>query len=157
MYNICAILGLCLLGTVAIHNLMASEQQSEVQSDAEYVHSENTKWQDWVYPEAHISVMFGDPRSKGRMYTMRLRFPPHFNVALHRHTQDEYMTILSGTLWVGTKETTATPTLLQPGDSVKFRGGVNHYAWTDGNPVPLVVQIHAVGPRDTILYQPTPS
>ena len=106
-------------------------------------------WRDTVYPGTEIANVFGDPTQPGEVYAIRLRLPANYVVKPHYHSQDEYMTVISGSLNVGIGEEVdkTQTTHLPQGGAIGIPGKVPHYAWTTEE---MIMQIHAYGPRDTI-------
>jgi mannose-6-phosphate isomerase-like protein (cupin superfamily) len=107
------------------------------------------KWVDTVYPGAKIVTVFGDPKLPGEVYAIRLKLPANFVVQPHFHSQDEYMTVIDGSLHVGIGDTVdkEKTVFLPQGGAVGIPGGTPHYAFTTEE---MIMQIHAIGPRDTI-------
>src|SRR5262252_4332739 len=67
--------------------------------DALYINPAEIKWGDVppVLPKgAQIAVLYGDPFKSGP-FTLRLKMPSGYKIPPHWHTQDEQLTILSGT------------------------------------------------------------
>ncbi len=117
-------------------------------ADVQYIDPELVQWAETVYPGTEITAVFGDMKQAGQMYTIRLKLPANYVVPPHTHTQDEYMTVISGSLNVGIGESVdKDDTVFLPvGGAVGIPGKVPHYAWTTEE---MVMQIHAMGPRDT--------
>lgn len=117
-------------------------------SEVTWIDPELLHWAETIYPGTEIAGIFGNPKEAGKPYTIRLKLPANYVVKPHYHTQDEYMTVISGSLNVGIgmvvdqKESTYLPA----GGAVGIPGKVPHYAWTTEE---MVMQIHAMGPRDT--------
>ncbi|HEY8314381.1 MAG TPA: cupin domain-containing protein [Candidatus Baltobacteraceae bacterium] len=103
---------------------------------------------------AQVAIIAGDP-SKAGEYTMRLKmadgtkFPPHF------HGDVENVTVLSGTLMVGTGDTMNQSKMiaLPAGSFVSVPKGLHHYAMAKGE---TVIQIHGVGPSSMTMVGGTP-
>lgn len=104
-------------------------------------------------PGAQISVLQGDPGQKGTV-TLRLQFPANYTVPPHWHSMTERVTVLSGTLQVGTGDTLDRQgsQALQPGGFVSLPANMHHYAWTT---TPTVVQINLQGPFDIFYVNPS--
>ncbi len=100
---------------------------------------------------AQITVLHGDPSKKG-LYTMRLKMPDGYKIPAHWHTQDEQLTILSGTfvLHMGDKMDAAAPDL-DAGSYHFLPGRMHHSAETKGE---TVLQINAMGPFDIHYLNP---
>ncbi len=119
------------------------------QKEIVYIDPAILAWRDTVYPGTEIANVFGDPSKPGEVYAIRLRLPANYVVQPHFHTQDEYMTVISGSLNVGIGEIVdKNETVhLDVGGAVGIPSKVPHYAWTTEE---MIMQIHAFGPRDTI-------
>lgn len=93
---------------------------------------------------AELSVVQGNPGSDG-FYVLRLRMPDGYKILPHWHPTAENVTVLSGTLHVGSgdKFDTKMGDALGVGGYVSLPGLMHHYAWTEGA---TEVQIHGVGP-----------
>lgn len=141
-----------LIASVSLTANIASAHNHEVDvskfGQVTYVDPELLKWAETVYPGTEITTVFGDFKKPGQMYTIRFRLPANYTVPPHTHTQDEYMTVISGSLNVGIGETVDknNTVYLPVGGAVGIPGKVPHYAWTTEE---MVMQVHAMGPRDT--------
>ena len=101
---------------------------------------------------AQAAVLFGNPAKEGP-FVLRLKFPNGFTVPPHRHSKDEFVTVISGKFAVGAGEqvdrTAAQP--LPAASFVHMPAGMAHNAWADGE---TVVQINGVGPFDIKYVEP---
>ena len=72
---------------------------------------------------AKIAVLQGDP-SKPGPFVMRLLVPAGYKIPPHWHTQDESLTVISGTFYFGTGEKVETSRAhtLTPAPSISFPG-----------------------------------
>jgi len=97
-------------------------------------------------PGAQAAVLLGNPAKEGP-FVLRLKFPAGFIVPPHRHSKDEFVTVISGRFAVGTGEKLdrASTTPLPPASFVHLPAGMPHFVWADGE---TVVQINGVGPFD---------
>jgi quercetin dioxygenase-like cupin family protein len=122
-------------------------------ANVKYIDPDLVLWAETVYPGTEITAVFGDLKQPGQMYTIRLRLPANYIVPPHTHTQDEYMTVISGSLnvGIGDKVDKNSTVYLPIGGAVGIPGKVPHYAWTTEE---MVMQIHAMGPRDTCFVYP---
>jgi quercetin dioxygenase-like cupin family protein len=103
-------------------------------------------------PGAQAAALFGSPREAGP-FVLRLKFPAGFVVPPHRHSKDEFVTVISGRFGVesGEKLDTASGTALPAGSFFHLPNGTPHYAWADGE---TIVQINGVGPFDVTYVNP---
>jgi quercetin dioxygenase-like cupin family protein len=96
-------------------------------------------------PGAQASALFGSPGKEGP-FVLRLKFPAGFIVPPHRHSKDEFVTVISGGFAIAAGEKldpTAKP--LTAGSFVHLPAGMPHHARAVGE---TVVQINGVGPFD---------
>lgn len=83
---------------------------------------------------------------------LRLKFPAGFVVPPHRHSKDEFVTVLAGGFAVGAGEKldpNAKP--LPAGSFVHLPAGMPHFASAVGE---TIVQINGMGPFDVIYIDP---
>ena len=100
---------------------------------------------------AQIAVLFGDP-SKPALYTVRLKAPDGYKIPPHWHTQDEQLTIVSGTMVMHMGDTmTAEAHDLEVGAFHFLPGKMHHGAEAKGE---TVVQITGMGPFDIHYLNP---
>jgi quercetin dioxygenase-like cupin family protein len=95
-------------------------------------------------PGGQMTVLDGNPNKKGS-FTVRLKAPDGYKVQPHTHPTAERLTIISGTLHLGTgdKFDEAAARELAPGSFAVLPAGMKHFAWTSGD---SVVQIQSEGP-----------
>lgn len=104
---------------------------------------------DSLPPGAMVALLEGDPSQPG-FFTMRIKMPDGFRVPPHSHSQQERVTVLSGTLNLGhgddfdPKATRA----LGPGTYSSMPPGMTHFAWMTGE---VVLQLSTMGPW-TVTY-----
>ncbi len=84
---------------------------------------------------------------------IRLRFRAGFIVPPHRHSKDEFVSVISGALAImaGEKVERASLQRLPPASFVHLPSGMPHDAWADAK---SVIQINGVGPFDVIDIDP---
>jgi quercetin dioxygenase-like cupin family protein len=101
---------------------------------------------------AQAAILLGNPGKEGP-FVLRLRFPAGFTVPPHRHSKDEFVTVISGQFAVGAgeKPDRAATKALPPASFVHLPAGMPHYALADGE---TVVQINGVGPFDVTYVNP---
>ena len=78
-----------------------------------------------------LAVLSGDP-SKAGPFVMRLMAPAGYKIAPHWHTQNENLTVISGTLYLGMGEkmNTGKAQALKAGGFHYLPGKTPHYAFT---------------------------
>jgi len=103
-------------------------------------------------PGAQAAVLMGSPAKEGP-FVIRLKFPAGFTVPPHRHSKDEFVTVISGKFAVASGEKLERESLspLAPASFVHLPAGMPHYAWAE---VESVVQINGVGPFDVTYIDP---
>jgi quercetin dioxygenase-like cupin family protein len=101
---------------------------------------------------AQAAVLVGHPAKEGP-FVLRLKFPAGFIVPPHRHSKDEFVTVISGAFAVtsGEKVDRAALQPLPPASVVHLPAGMPHYAVAEAE---SVVQINGVGPFDVIYVDP---
>jgi quercetin dioxygenase-like cupin family protein len=93
---------------------------------------------------AKIAVLTGDPGKAGP-FTVRLKFPTGFKVAPHTHPTTENVTVISGTMALGSgpKFDESAAHEMAAGGFAAMPAGMEHFAWCKSE---CVVQVHAEGP-----------
>lgn len=101
---------------------------------------------------AQAVVLYGNPAQDGP-FVLRLKFPDGFTVPPHRHSKDEFVTVISGTFAVaaGEKLDRGLAKPLPAASFVHLPAGMPHYAWAAGE---AVVQINGFGPFDVTYVDP---
>jgi len=101
---------------------------------------------------AQIVLLRGD-LSKAEPYTIRFKLPAGFTVLSHWHDKDEELTVLSGTVNVGTgdKVDKSASTALPAGGYQVVPAMAHHYVWTTED---TVFQLDGMGPRTTTFVNP---
>jgi anti-sigma factor ChrR (cupin superfamily) len=104
------------------------------------------KWADVpsLPPGAKIAVIEG-PLTEAGPITFRLKFPAAYKVPPHWHPAVEHVTVISGTLNMGTgdKLDEAKTMALPTGSMAIMQPKTNHFAWTKDE---TIVQVHGIGP-----------
>ena len=103
-------------------------------------------------PGAQAAVLMGSPAKEGP-FVLRLKFPAGFTVPPHRHSKDEFVTVISGKFAVASGEKLDRESVnpLPPASFVHLPAGMPHYAWAEAE---SVVQINGVGPFDVTYIEP---
>lgn len=103
-------------------------------------------------PGAQAAVLLGSPAKEGP-FVLRLRFPAGFVVPPHRHSKDEFVTVISGKFGItaGEKVNRAHVKGLPAASFVHLPAGMAHYAVVDEE---TVVQINGMGPFDVVYVDP---
>ena len=104
-----------------------------------------------VPPGAQAAALLGSPGKEGP-FVLRLKFPDGFVIPPHRHSKDEFVTVMAGAFAVTAGEkpdSNAKP--LPAGSFVHLPAGMPHYARAVGE---TIVQINGTGPFDVIYLDP---
>jgi len=101
---------------------------------------------------AQLAVLKGDPGKAGP-FVVRLMLPGGYKIAPHWHTQDESLTVISGTMYIGMGDhyEPSTARGIAPGGFHYLPGKAHHYAYAKK---PTVVQINGNGPFDITYINP---
>ena len=111
----------------------------------------------WSQPAAYakgadLAVLSGDPTKEG-MYVVRLRVPAGYKIPAHTHPNDENVTVLSGSIHIGTGDKLDD----KKAEHIKASGysyvakGMTHYAWFTED---TVLQLHGMGPQGITYVNP---
>ncbi len=132
----------------------ATKKSTAAKPEAVSINADEIKWGDAppALPKgAQLAVLYGDPSKKG-MFTMRLKMPDGYKIPPHWHTQDEQLTIVSGTFVLHMGDTMDAPAhTLEAGAYHFLPGKMHHAAQVKGD---TVVQIHGMGPFDIHYLNP---
>lgn len=103
-------------------------------------------------PGAQAAALLGSPAKEGP-FVLRLKFPSGFTIPPHRHTKDEFVTVISGTFAISSGEKLDREMLkpLTAAGFVHLPAGMPHYAMTQGE---TIVQINGTGPFDVVYIDP---
>lgn len=101
---------------------------------------------------AKIAVLHGDPSKEGP-FTVRLRTPGNYKIAPHWHSQDENLTVISGSFYLGMgdKMDMKGAHVLKTGGYHFLPGKAHHYAYSKGA---TEIQISGTGPFDITYLNP---
>jgi quercetin dioxygenase-like cupin family protein len=107
-----------------------------------------------VGPGLSIAVLSGSLQDEGVPFVFRLKLAAGSRIAPHWHPVDEHVTVVSGTVHMGTGErfdTSAASTLVAGAYAVMPKTTI-HFAWADAE---TVLQVHGVGPFKTNFVEPS--
>jgi len=148
IHALAAALGVAAIVGTATPLLAADQHHTVVSADA-------VKWgpaPPSLPPGAQGAVLLGSPAKEGP-FVLRLKFPAGFIVPPHRHTKDEFVTVISGKFAIASGEKVDRESLepLPPASFVHLPAGMPHYARAEGE---TVVQINGTGPFDVVYIDP---
>jgi quercetin dioxygenase-like cupin family protein len=135
---------------------MAASALAQGTSDKEvFINSKDIKWGDAppsIPKGAKLAVLQGDPGKPGP-FVIRLMLPPGFKLPPHAHSQDESLTVISGTFYFGTgdKIEMSKAHALNAGGFHALSAGDHHYAFTKAQ---TVVQVNGMGPFNITYINP---
>jgi hypothetical protein len=102
-------------------------------------------------PGAQLAVLHGDPGKKGP-YAMRLKIPDGYKIAPHWHSNDEELTILTGTFVLAMGDKAGeNPHPMEVGAYHFLPAKMHHSASSKGE---TVIEIHGNGPFDLHYLNP---
>jgi hypothetical protein len=103
-------------------------------------------------PGAQMAVLKGDPGKPGA-FVVRLQVPGGYRIPPHWHSQDEALTVISGTLFLGMGDhyDPGTARGLPAGGFHYLPAKAHHFAFAKK---PAVVQINGNGPFDITYINP---
>ena len=138
-----------LLVTAMLATVAGSTSAQAASDDQGFINSKDIKWGDAppsMPKGAKIAVLQGDPGKSGP-FVIRLMVPPGYKVAPHWHTQDESLTLISGTLLfgIGDKVDTKNAHVLNAGGFHFLAGKDHHYVVAKTR---AVIQVNGNGPFD---------
>ncbi len=91
-----------------------------------------------------MAILEGDPAAPGP-FTMRVILPSSYRIAPHMHRDAEYLTVLSGVLYVGHGERFDASKVKQlpAGGFMMMPGKTAHFLFVREE---TVIQVHSIGP-----------
>jgi quercetin dioxygenase-like cupin family protein len=107
------------------------------QPEATIIAPDALKWNPIAFPGITIAVGAGNPTASG-LYVIFVKFAPGARALPHSHPDQRVVTVLSGTIHVGTgtEIDEAKSVVLKPGAVVIIPADAVHYGWvTDGEAV----------------------
>jgi hypothetical protein len=94
---------------------------------------------------AQVAVLYGDPGKDGP-FALRFKMPDGYKIKPHWHTQDEQLSVLSGTFILHMGDTMKSPAHnLEAGAFHFLPGKMHHAAESKGE---TVLEVHGNGPLD---------
>ena len=116
-----------------------------------YMNTSDMKWGDAppnLPKGAKIAVLSGDPGKAGP-FVARLMVPANYKIAPHWHSQDEDLTVISGTLFLAEGDMLDTKHAhgIKTGGYHHLPAKTHHYAYSKAA---TVIQINGQGPFDIV-------
>lgn len=139
---------------VCLATTAGARQRTAPKPEAATINPEDIKWE--AAPPAlpkggQVAVLHGNPFAKG-VFAMRLKAPDGYKIPPHWHTQDEQLTVVTGTLVLHMGDTMdAEAHALSAGAYHFLPGKMHHAAEAKGE---TVVEIHGNGPFDIHYLNP---
>jgi quercetin dioxygenase-like cupin family protein len=140
----------------SIWGALAGPAFAQGTSDKEvFINQKDIKWGDAppsLPKGAKLAVLQGDPGKAGP-FVIRLMLPPGYKLPPHSHSQDESLTVISGTFYFGTgdKIEISKAHALNAGGFHALSGGDHHYAFAKAQ---TVVQVNGMGPFNITYINP---
>ena len=132
----------------------ATKKADAPKHDAMAINAAEIKWGDPppdVPKGAALAVLHGDP-SKKAPFTIRIKAPAGYKIPPHWHSNDEQLTIVSGTFILHMGDTMDAPaTTLTAGGFHFLPAKMHHAAETKGE---TIVQVSGMGPFDIHYLNP---
>jgi quercetin dioxygenase-like cupin family protein len=100
---------------------------------------------------AALAVLHGDPAKKAP-FTVRLKMPAGYKIPPHWHSNDEQLTVVSGTLILHMGDTMDAPASTLAAGGFHFLPGKAHHAAE--TKVETIVQVNGTGPFDIHYLNP---
>lgn len=122
--------------------------QTRTTADTIRIHSEELQWNNAPAPfptGAFISVFEGNSKEDG-LFTIRVKFPPHYLLPAHFHPKDERVTVISGSVYIGFGEVADTTmgTEFKAGDFYINPAQSHHFVYTKNEGA--ILQLNCEGP-----------
>jgi quercetin dioxygenase-like cupin family protein len=107
-----------------------------------------------VYREGRlIEDVEGDRNKQGASHVIRIINDDGTIVLPHRHPEDEHITVIQGTWYLGVGERFDRGALeeMTIGAYARVPRGMAHFAWSRGE---TIIQVHGIGPFRTDFFEP---
>ena len=105
-----------------------------------------------MLPGAKMAILEGDPAKEG-FFTMRLKVPDGYRVLPHSHPNTERLTIIQGTVHLGTGDRfdAGATRALPAGTYSSMPPRMTHFAWMEGE---TILQLSSIGPWEVVYVNP---
>jgi len=143
------------LGAIILAALVGTAPAQGTSDRESFVNPGDIKWGDAppsMPKGAKIAVLQGDPGKPGP-FVIRLMVPAGYKIAPHWHSQDESLTVISGTLnfGIGDKPEPGKAHALTAGGFHYLAGKDHHYVTAK---TATVIQVNGSGPFDMTYINP---
>ena len=103
-------------------------------------------------PGSQAAMMYGDP-GKPAPFTLRVKLPAGYRIPPHWHPTDEHVTVLAGTIAMGTGETWDDKALMAmpTGAFMGLAANTRHYLLAKTE---ATIQVHGTGPFSITYVNP---
>ena len=93
---------------------------------------------------AKLALIHGDSKAK-ELFSMRIKVPNGWEIRPHFHPDDEHVTVIQGSFWMGTGEKWEPDKMheIPTGGFARMTKGTRHYGMAKAE---TIIQIHAMGP-----------
>jgi quercetin dioxygenase-like cupin family protein len=136
---------------IILSSLYATQSIAATEADHVMIKPQDMKWTDAppsLPAGAKVTMLYGDPSKEGP-FGMRIKMPAKYQIAPHYHSQDENITVISGTFFMAKGGDLKTkPMALPAGSFARMTANTHHFAKVDKE---TVVQLNSMGPW-TITY-----
>ena len=152
-----AFLLMSMLVLAASGSFSASAQQARtVPDDHTVLRSDEIAWgpaSAKLPPGAVMAILDGSPAEPDVPFTIRVKVPDGFSVPPHTHPTDEHLTVIQGTILLGTGEEFDREKLreLSTGSYASLPAGEPHFNLYRGE---TIIQLHGIGPYDIVYVDP---
>ncbi len=98
---------------------------------------------------SQVALLYGDPAKPG-MYVLLNKWLPGHMSKPHFHANDRFITVISGTWWIGTGDTwdPALTTAMPAGSYVRHYANQIH--WDGAKDQETIIQIVGIGPAESV-------
>ena len=119
------------LAVSLIPTLLVAAPSVAQRTEATIINPDSLKWNPIAFPGITIAVDAGNPTASG-IYVIFVKFAPGAKALPHTHPDQRIMTVLSGTIHVGTgtEIDEGRAVALKPGSVVVIPADAPHYGWT---------------------------
>jgi hypothetical protein len=129
--------------------LYGADAASVDRGSRDYRNLDQVAWKSQPGSTNQTAVVFGDPAKPGMYVTLLKRGPDNWSQP-HAHPNDRYITVLRGTMLIGTgaKFDKKNTVAIGPGGMIRDVAGQMHYDGT--GPDGLIIEIVGMGPTGRI-------